>query len=291
MNDVAVIGIGNIGASMALRLHSAGFDLTVCDVNPRQLERFGKLGVKTTMDAKDCAAITNVLIVVLSEQQLSGVVTELDRAPSSRLQNLAVMSTVPIDAVKAVSERLGAKGIRVVDAPVSGGAKRAEDGDLTIMAGGTSADIDAMRPIFDALASHVFHCGPVGSGQLVKILNNIVCHANQTLMAEVLNLGMEHGLTLDDVLPVMEVSTGRNSLTADRGKATQLFAGVASDRATFSGILRLLQKDMHIASALASSAKGRYPSIHALSKTIDALNDEAFDNWNSIAKLNDVKSG
>lgn len=288
----AVIGAGNLGAPVCERLLARGHDLTACDRDPEKLRALAAKGAKTTTAAGDCAGHDRVLVLVTTGPQLGAVADEIARTRAGRSHEtpagcLAVMSTVPARAVYHAAGTLAAVGMRVVDAPVSGGAQRALAGQLTVMAGGAAEDIEALAPVFASLATNVFHCGGIGAGQAVKIVNNILCHANTALTGEAFRLGMALGLRREDMARVMEVSSGRNWLTASPTLAAETLAHHTGDRAVYAGILSILRKDMAIAADLALEQDAAFPMIAGIAKLIDRLGDETWDNWRAVAGTQD----
>lgn len=282
--SVAVVGAGEIGAPVARRIAQAGFALTVCDLDERRLEPFRQAGAHTARVPSACADAEVVLVLVANDSQLRDVVLGAEglAVAEGRMHSLAVMSTVSPEALSAVADPLRSQGIRVIDAPVSGGAARAKEGRLTIMAGGERQDLERVRPVLDCVASHIFHCGPLGTGQIVKIINNVLCHANTFLTAEAYRLGIAHGLRPEMISPVLEVSTGRNYLTAEPGGAAQAFAGFARDRGAFDTLLSILKKDLGLAAGLIAAAPEQYPAIRAIASTAAALGDETYQTWLEI---------
>lgn len=284
-HTVAVIGIGSLGGAIAERLIAQGLNVTVCDLDQGRLAAMKAKGARTTTSAADCADCETVLIVVLSEPQVRSVVAALaTRAGASPMKRVAVMSTVPPQAVPEVAAILRPLGVAVLDAPNSGGRPRVMEGRLTIMAGGAAADLEGFAPVFGQIADNVFHCGDLGAGQITKIVNNVVCHANSALTAEVLRLGMAHGLTPEAMAQAMEVSTGRNYLTGFPGGIRQSIARHVTDRAVFDGILAVLKKDTHIGADLAAEEGGPYPMIAGVAALIDALGEETFETWRKVGK-------
>lgn len=284
---VAVIGAGAMGGAIARRLIAQGMDLTVCDVDPARLADFAALGARTTLTPADCAEAETVLIVVATAAQLAAVVSGegglSQRAGQAPMKRVAVMSTVPVDALHATQAALLPSGVRVVDAPVSGGGDRALAGQMTVIAGGDAADLADLAPVFDLMASNVFHCGPVGAGQMTKIVNNVICHANVALTAEVMKLGQSHGLSAEAMRQVMEVSSGRNYLTNKPEGIAAFYAGLAPDKAAFDGILAVLKKDVNIARDLTDAAPMDYPAIRGVAEVITGLGDETFATWTALS--------
>jgi 3-hydroxyisobutyrate dehydrogenase-like beta-hydroxyacid dehydrogenase len=117
------------------------------------------------------------------------------------------MSTIAPSAVKSVAERLAEREIHFVDAPVTGSKPRAEDGTLTIMAGGDRADFERARPLFEAMGELVVHAGPSGHGAMVKLLNNAVAAVNAAALAEAFDVGEAYGLDMDRLVEVMSAGS------------------------------------------------------------------------------------
>lgn len=288
----ALIGAGNLGTPVARRLLDNWFDLTVCDRDQTRLRPLAVKGAKTTTSVADCASHDVILSLVRTEAELSEVVEEIacNRPGNAPKGRLVVLGTVPAIVLQDAAKRLAPVSISVVDAPVSGGAARARAGELTIMVGGANADIAALNPVFATLANHVFHCGGVGAGQAVKIVNNVLCHGVSVLMGEAMRLGLSQGLDPEIIAQVMEVSTGRNWLSAQPGLAAEVLGAQSVDRATFDGILAILQKDMVIAAELSDDAPGAYPMIKGVSDLIGGLGDETFETWRAVAEAGNDKS-
>lgn len=277
IGPVAVIGCGEIGHPVAKRLLNAGLSLVVCDPDPSRTEPLVAAGASMAVRPLHAAeAAANVIVLVNTEAQVCNVLADL--ATSAR-RRIAVMSTISVGTMRDLARHHPG----LVDAPVSGGPARAGDGRLTIMTGGELPDVEAMQPIFAHLASHVIHCGPAGSAQAVKVVNNIICHANTVLMAEALQLGLAEGVRIEVMRQVMEVSTGRNYLTETPGAAQRLYAEFTKDRAAFVAILGILRKDLKIAVGNADAARRNAPALKAVSELLQNLNDETRDAWSRIA--------
>jgi 3-hydroxyisobutyrate dehydrogenase-like beta-hydroxyacid dehydrogenase len=150
METVAFIGVGSIGAPMARCVARAGFELTVCDTNPTALAQFDSVAAKLTDEAGDCADRDMVIVIVTNDKQVkdvmigaNGVLANMD---PTRPPAVAIMSTVLPQTVQQVADACVAKQVHLVDAPVSGLPVVAEKGELAIMVGGDSADLELMRP-------------------------------------------------------------------------------------------------------------------------------------------------
>jgi len=156
------------------------------------------------------------------------------------------MSTVAPDGITALAERLAAHGVRVVDAPVSGGPVRAADGTLTIMASGADADIDGVSDVLNALGGQVFRTGPLGTGQVAKLCNNMLAATIMIANAEALTLAAKAGLDPAQVRDIVLASSG-GSTVLDTWVPRNLLRDVYEP----GFALRLMHKDAGLARDLA----------------------------------------
>jgi 3-hydroxyisobutyrate dehydrogenase-like beta-hydroxyacid dehydrogenase len=233
-----------------------------------------------------CGRADVVLVLVATPQQVrdvvageSGIASGVDAA---RPPVVVVMSTVPAETVVELHEALRPRGVRVLDAPISGGVLRAEQGTLSVMAGGDVGDLEVIRPVLSAIASEVFHCGPVGSGATLKIVNNILGTASAMLMAEACRIALERGLDLDDTVRVLEASSGRTFLTANPGEAAEFYSRITSTRPGFDSLAAIMRKDFGLAVDLGGEVQGSYPLVGRLKEFADAMGDETFENWKRV---------
>lgn len=287
VRSAALIGTGAMGAPMAWRLHAAGVQLTVFDRSEESVQPFRDRGVKVASSPAECAGSDVVLVLVNNAQQVEDVVRGdggvLDGAGEARSPLVAIMSTVSAELVRDLGSALMERGIRVVDAPVSGGEARAQEGTLTIMVGGRPEDFQDVRDLFGILGNHVFHCGPLGTGETIKLLNNVIGTMNALVGAEVYRLAVESGIRTETLTDVLEVSTGRSFLTADSSVVRGQYERYSRNRPDFDRALALYRKDTVLAAAIASSSDGRYPCIAALADVLGSLGDESFENWRAVA--------
>lgn len=289
VRSVAVIGMGVMGAPMAWRLQQAGFDLCVCDLNPAPLKRFAEAGARTTHVPAECAHAGLVIIIVANAEQVrdvmlgpQGIMSALNNRPPPLV---AIMSTVSAEFVRELASTVGTQGVRLIDAPVSGGTLRAAEGSLTIMAGGDAEDIEVVRPVFSHLGPHLFHCGSLGAGQTMKIVNNILGVANAAIAGEVYRLAMEQGLDPLNVSRVLDVSTGRTFISQEPDGPQLYYATKVRDRASFNSLTSIMRKDMGLAVELAGQAPGKYPVIGGLQKLINDLGDDTLANWRRVGGM------
>lgn len=292
INTVAVIGVGAMGAPMAMNIRKSGFSLAVCDRSEKALAPFAELGVRCTQTAADCAGSDVIIVLVATPDQArsvlfadSGVVSGL----SGRKPLIVIMGTIAPDTMKSFAQELKPHGVAIVDAPVSGGVVKARDGTLAIIMGGDRADCDILRPLMEAIGEEIFYCGDLGAGQATKIVNNMVGISMLMIAAEAYRIGIDNGLSLPDAIPVFEAGTGRNFLTADKNAAAQSYAAWAATRDDFDSLQAILRKDIDLALSIGEGS-GPLPATHALRVLLESVSDETFENWRSVAETSSAKT-
>lgn len=194
---IGFIGLGIMGRPMAGHLLKAGYALVVHDLNRQAVAELVAAGAAEAFSPREVAARSDVIITMLPD---SPDVEAVALGPNGLIEGVrpgtlyADMSTIaPTVAVK-VAQTLGAKGVRCLDAPVSGGEVGAINATLSIMVGGAEADFAAMQPVFEKLGKTITLCGPNGAGQIVKACNQIQVALNILGMAEALVLGAKAGV-------------------------------------------------------------------------------------------------
>jgi 3-hydroxyisobutyrate dehydrogenase-like beta-hydroxyacid dehydrogenase len=213
---VGVVGLGAMGFPMTRRLLQNGFDVAVVTHrNPGPAEELSALGARVVKRASELAAecevvITSVPDVPQVEEVLFGA-DGLSAAPQEGLLYID-MSTITPTAARQHYERLAEQGVAAVDAPVSGGPARANDGTLTIMVGGDVEAFERALPVLQALGNNITHVGPPGSGQAVKLVNQLMISIIMVANAEALTLGVKAGVPLSTMLEVIGTSSGSNYL-------------------------------------------------------------------------------
>ncbi|MCR6735155.1 MAG: NAD(P)-dependent oxidoreductase [Afipia sp.] len=247
--DVVVfVGLGQMGLPMAKRCIAAGFAVRGADPAAAAREALVAAGGKAFATGQEAAAGVSVLITMLPD---SKVVCEAVLGPNGVASVLAkdaliidMSSSVPVDT-QSLGKALAEQGIGLIDAPVSGGVRRAVDGTLSIMAGGDAALVERARPVLQAMAKSVFATGPLGSGHAMKALNNYVSAAGLVAACEALLIGRRFGLAPDTIIDVLNASTGKNNSTDVKMKQFVISESFASG---FS--LALMAKDLRIAADL-----------------------------------------
>lgn len=217
---IGFIGLGIMGRPMAGHLLNAGYNLVVLDKNPVPVNELIALGAKSVASPKEIAAQSDVMITMLPDSPDVETVTleengliEGARAGSVHID---MSSIAPTSAVK-VARALGKKGMRCLDAPVSGGQVGAQNATLSIMVGGEKDLFDEMLPIFQVMGKTVTLCGANGAGQIVKACNQIQVALNIAGMSEALVLGAKAGVDPAIILQVLSGGYAQNRVMDVRG--------------------------------------------------------------------------
>ena len=270
---VGFIGLGDQGSPIAQRIASQGYALHVWARDPATLVRFSSNGA--TIEASPIAlgaACAMVGICVVNDDDVREVVLHDGQGVLYGLgpgSVLAIHSTVAPQTVIDLARIAGERGVHVLDAPVSGGSRGARAATMTVMVGGEPTALEIARPIFATFASDIAHLGPVGSGQLMKLLNNNLCYANTTMAISALELAEQLGMDARVAASVLKVSSGASvglSILTEEStlrKASGPTSNIAKDVGHFRHLLddRGLA-DAPLASAAATTAAGsrRMPS-------------------------------
>ena len=249
---IGFIGIGNMGRPMARRLLEAGYTVQVADKNESAVQRFvAEFGGNAANSLEPLARSSQAVITMLPDGK---AVQEVVLGDGGLISSLAAGSIVidmsssePV-GTRDLGRALAGRGIHLVDAPVSGGVKRAIDGSLATMAGGEAGIIACIRPLLEAMAKQIFLTGPLGSGHAMKALNNLVSAAGLWMAAEALLVGQQFGLAPETMVDVLNASTGRNNSTENKFKQHILSRTFGSG---FS--LGLMAKDLRTAQGLAAA--------------------------------------
>ena len=200
---IAVVGAGAMGLPIARHLVGAGFRVTVCDRNAGHLieaERFGATSTSTVDDLGSC----RVALVVVPTDEDVVLVAEPYGAIASAGSILVVCSSVRPATCLALEESLRPRGVRVVDAALTGGIRGAEAGVVNLLVGGQPEDVADLRPVFAPWTVHVNHIGGLGAGQVGKTVGNLVHWGEIVVLAEALSLGAELGVPPSVLRPALQ---------------------------------------------------------------------------------------
>lgn len=215
-NAFGFIGLGNMGAPMCANLVAAGLALRVFDA-AGTAERAPE-GTVSGDSIANLAATTDTIFLSLPDGKISHVVCdEILAASDCRVSRIVDFSTTGPEAAAAIGTKLGAGGITFVDAPVSGGRAGAIAGSLTVIASGPGADMTDLSAAFDAVGGNTFHVGAEpGQAQAVKLLNNFLSATAMAATSEAVLFGQKFGVDISTILDCVNVSSGRNTASADK---------------------------------------------------------------------------
>jgi 3-hydroxyisobutyrate dehydrogenase len=240
---IAFAGIGNMGWPMAANLVKAGFEVTVCDAVPGRAASFAaETGAKAAESPAEAASGADcVVIIVPTSKQVGEAVDAM--LPSLAKGMLVVdMTSGQPGRTREIAAMLSGHGVAMIDAPVSGGVPRAKTGQLAIMTGGEEADVDRAEPVLKAMGTSIHRCGPIGAGQAMKALNNLVSAGGFLMGIEALLIGQRFGLDPAKMVDVLNASSGMTNSSQKKFKEY-----VLSRRFDAGFGLDLMVKDLSIA--------------------------------------------
>jgi 3-hydroxyisobutyrate dehydrogenase-like beta-hydroxyacid dehydrogenase len=213
---IGFAGLGIMGSRMAANLRRAGLELTVWNRTRATAEQWADAHGAAVADSPAALARASDVIVtmVVDGVQVETVLLGENGVHEGAGEGLLCvdMSTIGPAAAVRIGERLADRGIRFVDAPVTGSSPKAEDGTLTIMAGGADDDFERARPLFEAMGTLMVYVGPLGQGQIVKVINNTVAAINTAVAGEALLLARRAGVDLDALVTVLSNGSGGSAM-------------------------------------------------------------------------------
>ncbi|MCU0601352.1 MAG: NAD(P)-dependent oxidoreductase [Desulfobacterales bacterium] len=204
--NVAFIGMGTMGAAMALNILKAGHQLTVLNRTREREEPLARAGARRASSPKEAAKGADIVVTCVSDTpDVEAVVLgENGIIQGARAGAVVVdMSTISPSATRRIGAALAAKGIHMLDAPVSGGSEGARKGTLTIMVGGDAADVAIAMPVLSAMGKSITHVGPGGAGQFTKAINQVIISGVYLAVAEGMTLGLKAGLDMEKVVQAL----------------------------------------------------------------------------------------
>jgi 3-hydroxyisobutyrate dehydrogenase-like beta-hydroxyacid dehydrogenase len=277
---VGVIGLGAMGGSVAGHLSTLNMATTVYDLDPAAVDRAVAAG-GTAAGSAAAAADADVVITSLpSDAPLLEVMT--DPAVLANLAGgiLIELSTVLPDTVQTIAAEAAPYGIRVIDAPVSGGPGDAAGGTLVLFAGADEDALAAARPVLDLLG-RVEHVGTVGMGKAMKLVNNTMSIGNLSVAAEALGLGRRMGLDEQRMVEVISSCGGRSFMFGKH------MPNVLKDDFTPGFMLSLSAKDIRLALTVAASAEFDMPIASGVSSALERGIAEGYgpENFSSVVKV------
>jgi 3-hydroxyisobutyrate dehydrogenase len=270
LKHIGFIGLGMMGAPMVQCLADSGFELYLDDADAARADALAAQIGAQRLQAENAAAL-DILITMLPNSAIVEDVLLGDGSHGwiSRLARGAVvidMSSSEPERSRKLGATLEERGFAYLDAPVSGGVKKAKEGTLAILVGGHAEILARCKPVLDAMGKSVLHIGSAGGGHAAKALNNYVSAAGLAATVEALHIAQRFGIGPEVMTDVLNASTGRSNTSENKVKQFMLSGTFASGFA-----LQLMNKDLKIARALAKSVG--YPMT--LGVTCTTMWDEA----------------
>jgi 3-hydroxyisobutyrate dehydrogenase len=219
LRRIAFAGLGIMGGPMAATLVRAGFEVSVYTRTREKAERFGaEHGARAAATPAEAASDADAFVSIVPDApQVEEVLFGDDGAAAALPDGALVvdMSTISPAASRDIAGRLAPRPY--LEAPVSGSKPKAEDGTLTIMAGGSAENFDRARPLFEAMGERIVHVGPIGHGQMAKLLTNTMGAVNAAVLAEAVRTAKAAGLDRDAFLEVAAGSAGASAMLGLKG--------------------------------------------------------------------------
>lgn len=292
MTRIGFIGLGNMGGPMAANLARAGHTVQVFDLVAQNIERAIAAGCIAAGDAREAVTGCEVVISMLPAGEhvrdlwLSEGQDLLAALPVGAL--VIDCSTIDVDSARQVGEAARARGLRFIDAPVSGGVAGAAAGTLTFIVGGDAADFEAAKPLLACMGQNLFHAGTLGAGQIAKMCNNMLLAIHMAGTAEALALGVKEGLDPAVLSTIMGKSSGNNWSLERYNPWPGVMENVPAARNYQGGFMtRLMVKDLGLAMALAEHGHSTVP-MGALARNLfnlHAAQGQGSRDFSSIVEL------
>ena len=296
MARIGFVGLGNMGGPMLLNLLKAGHELTAFDLVESALARATQAGASVaTSAAKATEGVEFFISMLPASRHVEGLYLTADAEGKmllDRISKTTVLidcSTISPQSARKVADAARARGIEMLDAPVSGGTAGAEKGTLTFIVGGDSAVLERARPILEKMGANIFHAGAQGAGQAAKICNNMLLAIHMTGTAEALALGVANGLDPSVLSEIMKRSSGGNWSLNVYNPYPGVMDGVPASRGYTGGFLvDLMIKDLGLAMDAADGTDMAIP-MGALARNLYRLLKKQRDagslDFSSIQKL------
>lgn len=210
---VGFIGVGNMGRPMATNLLKAGYEVNVFDLSQEAVDAMAELGATPCKTNLELASVSDVVFTSLPNAAIvESVMTGQTGVFSACREGTVIidMSSVAPSTSQKMAKIAGERGVKYVDAPVSGGTAGAAAGTLTIMVGADKETFERIKPILDVIGKNIYHVGDTGLGDAIKLVNNLLLGCSMAALAEALVLGAKCGLDPQTIYDVVSVSSGNS---------------------------------------------------------------------------------
>ena len=279
---IGFIGIGNMGSEMARHLLAAGHTITTYGRSERSRERANNLGLSLVDTPAEVAAASEVVFTIITAgSDVESVALGSEGIVHGAKPGLTHvdMSTISPAITRSVAEKLRARDIAMLDAPVSGGVAAAKTGTLTFFVGGEAAVLEHVRPLLEHMGKAIFHMGPSGTGQVTKLANQICQLANLQGTAEALLFARAQGADVGKVREAVMAGYGASRMLDVLGKKMV-------DRDFAAGIVAALHhKDIGVAVDIAHESGLPMPVTEQVMRQLDALMDSGFGEQDTSSLL------
>jgi 3-hydroxyisobutyrate dehydrogenase len=251
MTRIGFIGVGTMGLPMATNLVKKGFAVTAFDLNTEAVKAAAAAGMTAAASAAEAVAGADLVITMLpsSSHVETAYTGDGGVLAAGRKGTLCVdMSTIDPAVSRRIAAAAAERGLRFIDAPVSGGVPGATDGTLAIMVGGSATDVEDARPALAAMGSNVIHVGTVGSGEVVKLCNNLIAGVAAVAVSEAFRIAQGFGVDPKVVTEVISKSSGNTWVMEKAHPVPGLVARAASTNDYKPGFMTdLMCKDVGLA--------------------------------------------
>ena len=260
---IAFIGLGNMGGPMALNLHKAGHSVSAFDLSSAACETLRAQGVAIADSAVGAVAGAEAVVSMLPASQHVEALYLGEGGLLAKIAPGALVidsSTIAAATSRKVAEAGAARGIAVIDAPVSGGTGGAIAGTLTFMVGGSDADLERARPLLEKMGANIFHAGDAGAGQTAKICNNMLLGILMVGTSEAIALGVANGLDPKVLSEIMRRSSGGNWALEKYNPLPGVMEAAPASKGYAGGFgTDLMLKDLGLAQENAAAVKAATP--------------------------------
>ncbi|MEM1360114.1 MAG: 3-hydroxyisobutyrate dehydrogenase [Pseudomonadota bacterium] len=252
---IGFIGLGNMGAPMALNLAAAGHTVVGYDITGRGPERVQMVG-----DIKSAVEGADIVVTMLPNGQILRQVSAECLPVMAQDSVFVDCSTVDVESARAVSAAAEKAGVAMLDAPVSGGVSGAEAGTLTFMVGGPTEAFARAEPLFEIMGARAVHCGDAGAGQSAKICNNMILGATMAVTCEAFALAEKLGLEAQALFDVVSTSSGQSWSTTTYCPVPGVGPVSPADRGYRPGFAaELMLKDLRLSQQAAAGVAAETP--------------------------------
>lgn len=286
-NDVAILGLGTMGAGMAANLLKAGFSLTVYNRTREKAHALISDGARFASTPSEAAQDASIVISMLADDAVSRKVWMGHNGALSTAKEGAVLiesSTVSPAWVAEFADSAMQKGAKLLDAPVTGSRMQAEAGQLSFLVGGDDATLEAATPVLKSMSKEIIHLGPVGSGAKMKLINNFLCGVQVASLAEGLTWIERNGLDVEKALAILKTGAPGSPLLA------AISARMTAHDYSVNFLLRLMAKDLLYAEKEAACSNVNLKTAKAARSLFEAAATKGFADKDMSSVIEPLRS-